>query len=623
MVRIPVIAGFGGVSGAGRTSFHHGYRRLVIDALDTATAAQTYTSLAALMQLDIGSGAISDQHKQHMLDHTLIRRVEKALFDVDNIAYNKRVPIRVEGSQTAAFITKARNIPERLPTNWQVSRLDDVNVRVEVTGDSEFMMPSTRESLVQAAGQLPSGFDPGTLYAARSHPRGLQMAVYGASDAVQSMGIDWADICRKVAPDQISVYAGSAMGQLDQNGHGGMLGARFDDKRTTSKHCPFGLAEMSADFINAYVLGSMGNTGTYVGACASYLYNLKQGVADIRSGAARVVMVGNSEAPVVSDVMDGYAAMGALATDQALLDLDANLNLTAANHRRAARPFSSNCGFTIAESSQYTILMDDELAVEMGATIYGAVTDVFVNADGHKKSIASPGVGNYITMAKAVASVRGLLGDESVQQRSYVHAHGTSTPQNRVTESHILNETAKAFGIERWPVAAVKAYLGHSLGVSAGDQLMAALGVWSDGVIPGITTIDHIASDVHDSNLQLSNTHLNVGAQSMDSTILNSKGFGGNNASATIIAPHIVTAMLDKKYGTAGITQYRKRNESVVEKATAYNALALKGEALPIYKFDHNVMGGDDIEISSRHIKVPGYDEAINLDMTSPYADLI
>ena len=35
-------------------------------------------------------------------------------------------------------------------------------------------------------------------------------------------------------------------------------------------------------------------------------------------------------------------------------------------------------------------------------------------------------------------------------------AHGTGTPQNRVTESAILNETARAFGIEGWPVAAVK-----------------------------------------------------------------------------------------------------------------------------------------------------------------------
>ena len=50
------------------------------------------------------------------------------------------------------------------------------------------------------------------------------------------------------------------------------------------------------------------------------------------------------------------------------------------------------------------VLFDDRLAMELGATVFGAATDVFVNADGHKKSIAGPGVGNYITMAKAVAA---------------------------------------------------------------------------------------------------------------------------------------------------------------------------------------------------------------------------
>ncbi|HNF09694.1 MAG TPA: hypothetical protein PLX36_10580, partial [Pseudomonadales bacterium] len=34
MVRLPVIVGFGGINPAGRSSFHHGYRRLVLDVLD-------------------------------------------------------------------------------------------------------------------------------------------------------------------------------------------------------------------------------------------------------------------------------------------------------------------------------------------------------------------------------------------------------------------------------------------------------------------------------------------------------------------------------------------------------------------------------------------------------------
>jgi acetoacetyl-[acyl-carrier protein] synthase len=40
--RLPVIVGFGGVNAAGRVSFHHAYRRMVIDALGEAESDGTY-----------------------------------------------------------------------------------------------------------------------------------------------------------------------------------------------------------------------------------------------------------------------------------------------------------------------------------------------------------------------------------------------------------------------------------------------------------------------------------------------------------------------------------------------------------------------------------------------------
>lgn len=619
MPRLPVIIGFGGVNPAGRSSFHHGYRRLVMDALTNADSEKTYRSLAALMKMEYGESLSSDQ-KKYILAHSLIRRIEGAAFDCNEVVWNKRMLVSPSSDGAISFISKTRSLPDVVPEGWQVIDLGDGTSRVNIDRKTEFLTPTTRRAPVQAAGQLPTGFNPGDLYQARSHPRGLQLSIYGASDALLSTGVDWETICSKVAPDEISVYAGSAMGQLDQDGHGGMLGGRYNDKRTTSKNCPFGLAEMPADFINAYVLGSVGNTGTYVGACASFLYNLRQAVSDIQTGAARVVMVGNSEAPVVSDVMDGYTAMGALATDQALMNLDGT---STPDYRRSSRPFSSNCGFTMGESSQYIMLVDDELAMELGATVYGAVSDVFVSADGFKKSISSPGVGNYITMAKSMAAARSLLGEQSIRERSYVQAHGTSTPQNRVSESHILNETAKVFGIKNWPVAAIKAYLGHSLAVSAGDQLMATLGLWEHGILPGIGTIDHIADDVFDSNLQLGSEHIEVGPEGMDSTILNAKGFGGNNASATILAPHIVNRMLEKKHGKKAIKSHLAKNEAVREKAKAYDESAMLGEALPIYKFNHNVVSGEDITLTDSNISIPGYGNDISLPTSSIYSDLL
>ncbi len=621
MAKLPLIVGFGGINAAGRSSFHHGYRRMVFDALDQASANRTLQSLASLMRLPCDSAPSAEQ-KRFILDHTLIRRIEPDWFDPERAPLNRRLPIE-GGAQPLSFVTKARNLPQILPPNWTVTDLDGRSVRVDITGDTEFLLPDTEALSVQAAGQLPTGFDPGTLYQSRNHPRGLQLSVFAASDALGSLGIDWETVCSRVAPDQISCYAGNALGQCDENGNGGMLGARYRGKRVTSKQLPFGLLEMPADFVNAYVLGNIGNTGGNAGACATFLYSLRQGLDDIRAGRARVVIVGSSEAPILPDVIEGFAAMGALAQDKDLLALDADKGLTQPDWRRAARPFSTNCGFTIAEGAQYIVLMDDELALELGATIYGAVTDVFINADGHKKSISGPGAGNYLTVAKSCAMVRTLLGEESLRQRSFIQAHGTSTPQNRVTESHIFNEVAKLFGIESWPVAAIKAYIGHTLGPASGDQLAATLGVWADGLIPGIKTIDHIAADVQRSNLLIGSEHIEVGVEGIDSAILNAKGFGGNNASAPVFAPHIALKMLAKHHGAAAISAWRKRNEGVREKAAQYDATASSGDLKAIYKFDHNVMGGDELDLSKHAIAVPGFGHPVDLDLATPYSDWI
>jgi acetoacetyl-[acyl-carrier protein] synthase len=491
---------------------------------------------------------------------------------------------------------------------------------VQIHGQQDFLLPTHREFEVKAAGQLPTGFEPGNLYPSRSHPRGLQMTVYAASDALGSIGIDWETILGHVAVDKVSVYAGSAMGQLDGAGAGGMIKARYNGQRVTSKYCPLGLAEMPADFVNAYVLGSLGNTGASMGACASFLYNLRHGIDDIRSGRARVAFVGAAEAPITPEVMEGYAAMGALATDKGLRQLDGLESNSQPDHRRACRPFADNCGFTIAESAQVVVLFDDELAMELGATVFGAATDVFVNADGYKKSISGPGVGNYITMAKATAALRAILGEKSLRNGGLVQAHGTGTPQNRVTESEILSRTAAAFGIDSWAVAALKSYLGHSLGAASGDQVTATLGIWHHGVIPGITTIDGIADDVRQDKLAFSVEHREIDTEQQHYAIVNSKGFGGNNASATLLSPATTRRMLQSRYSASEWQRWQSANEAVLESQRRYDQGMIDGTVDPVYRFDHGVLLDGDVELEPGRMLVGG--QAVDLDFSSPYGDM-
>lgn len=226
-------------------------------------------------------------------------------------------------------------------------------------------------------------------------------------------------------------------------------------------------------------------------------------------------------------------------------------------------------------------------------------------------------------MAKATAAARAIVGDKALRERSFFQAHGTGTPQNRLTESHIINETAKHFGIERWLTGAVKSYLGHSIGCAAGDQIISSLGIWHSGLFPGITSIDHIADDVHHDALHLPMQHVHVGKQGLDVGIINAKGFGGNNASATLLAPHIVEQMLAKRYGSEKMKAHKKLNEKVAEKAQNYDDAACQGKAETIYRFDYQVCDAQDVQFTAEKMTITGFEQAISLEIESPYADLL
>ncbi len=615
MSRLPVIVGIGGVNPAGRVSFHHAFRRIVIDAISAADADDTYASLAALMRLN--DDPADPSTREYIRDNTLIRRI--SLFDPTNVVRHRQATVSATDERGVRFVVAKRNLPERMPSNWRVEALDNRRVTIWAGQEASVLFPEHTTSRVTSAGQVPTGFEPGRLYPSRSHPRGMELAVFGASDAVHSLGLDWNELRARVRADAFAVYAGSAMGQLDDNSNAGLMQAPLKGRRVTSKQVAFGLPEMAADFVSAYTIGNVGAIGGVIGACATFLYNLGRAVDEIRAGKLRVALVGGAEAPVVPEIIEGYRVMGALAEDEALMALDGSDTV---DNRRACRPFGNNCGFTVAEAAVYAVVCDDALALELGANIHCAAPAIYVNADGFKKSISSPGVGNYLTMAKAMAMARTILGEDSLRRRTFVHAHGTGTPQNRVTESRILNELAGVFGIENWPVAAVKSVLGHSMAPASGDQLACALGTWAYGRVPGITTIDAIADDVSHDHLRLPTEHFELPGDDIDGIFVNSKGFGGNNATGLFLSPAVTRRMLEKKHGARAMAAHAESNATVRERAFDYDAAMTRGETDVLYGFGEGVIDGDDLGLSETELRVPGYAHPIPLDAENPFPDM-
>lgn len=572
MQKLTVIAGFGGINTAGRSSGHQAFRRIVLDALSAQEQLDTLNALAQLMGLEQHS-QIDESWRECIKQGTLIRGWDNLSWDANAVPFHEP-------------FTDADGRP-----CWRLSH---------------------KRLAVQSAGQLPKGFNPASLYPSRHHPRGLQMAIYGISDTLGQLGLDWDVIRQHLAPDDIAVYAGSVMGQQDDCGHGGMMQAALLGKRTSSKQCALGLSDMTADFINAYVLGNVGATGSASGACASFLYNLRLALDDLHSGRRRLVIVGNSEAPLVPEIVEGFHAMTALITEQKLRALDGLSSDQTPNYARSSRPFGQNAGFTLAESAQFFVLTDDELAMELGLSIYGAVGDVFIHADGFKKSISNPGIGNHLSVGKAFAYAERVLGIEALQQGSFMHAHGSSTPANRTSESELLNRLAQCFHIDKLPVTAVKAHLGHSLAPASADQLMTCIGTWSQGIIPGITTTHAIADDVECSNLNILLQHTEIDVQRTPLAFINAKGFGGNNATGVIISPQQTNRWLQQKYGNQAWTEYQHKNEAVQHAAQQWHLDTTQGLTSPRYQFGEQVLDSQDIDIDQYNVRLPNWTQPIS-----------
>lgn len=633
MTALPVIVGMGGVNAAGRTSFHQGFRRIVIDKLNAQARQETFVGLATMMNilthtnnalvdntgLEVARADVEKHFGKQILAGTLIRKIEKNHFDPDATQWQQKMTMQAT-EHGITFETRARDLPSPLPLTWKITELEDKRVRVDIAGQVEIKHDSERDNPIKAAGQFPTGFAPATLYNSRYQPRGLQATIFGAADAIHSTGYSWNELADKVNPDQVGTYSASVFGQVQAEGHGGMMQSRLRGERVSTKNLALGLNTMSTDFINAYVTGSVGSTFTSTGACATFLYNLKAAVQDIQAGRIRLAIVGSNDCAVTPEVIEGFGNMSALANEEGLKKLD-GITEGEANHRKTSRPFGDNCGFTIGEAAQFIILMDDALAIETGCKVMGSVADVYTNADGIKKSITAPGPGNYITMAKSVALAASVLGNEAVQQRSFILAHGSSTPQNRVTESLIYHRIAQSFDINDWPIAAPKAYVGHTIGPASGDQVAMALGIFEHRIMPGITTIDKVADDVYNERLHIATEHWHC--QQMDVAFINSKGFGGNNATATLFSPEVTLSMLEKRHGHEAMSCYQDKLSQVEANQNDYRIKADNAEFELINQFGQGVLSDEDLELDAKHIALKGFAHPINLVNKNPFADMI
>lgn len=247
------------------------------------------------------------------------------------------------------------------------------------------------------------------------------------------------------------------------------------------------------------------------GACASGNYAIGIGARMIRDGECDFVLAGGADAPILPELIHGFANMNATIKvhpqDRAYSD-----------PAQASRPFSADRrGFVLSEGAGVVMLVADEAVQSYGLVPLAEVLGIGWTSDAYH--FTSPNPETVILAVRKAVDDAGLQPDDI----QYINAHGTSTPKGDRTEVQCLREV---FGknIEKIPVSSNKSQLGHTLGATAAIEAALTIeGMHKSIILP---TINHIT----DPDLADIDVVPNVARkQKYEIALSNAFGFGGTN----------------------------------------------------------------------------------------------
>ncbi|MGA8242013.1 MAG: beta-ketoacyl synthase N-terminal-like domain-containing protein [Desulfobacterales bacterium] len=313
-------------------------------------------------------------------------------------------------------------------------------------------------------------------------PRTHQLARMAADQAMAN--------CRE-APD--AVVVGTTTGGMRTTED--LLKEGVDNPAAYRWHAAGSVAEDIADRV-----GCKGAVLTVSTACSSGAVAFKMALEMLRTGKARRVLAGGVDS-LCRLTYYGFSALK-------LID------------PLGARPFDKDRrGMSVGEGAAMLLLVADDsrnaVAEFLGA---GLSCDAY-----HPTAPHPEGRGAYAAMVSAIADAGLAAADVD-----YINLHGTGTPDNDLAEARAVE---RLFGDRPPPISSIKGAAGHPLAAAGALAAVTAAICIDAHLIPANTGACH-----PDPELRLAPVTRPRQA-ALGTVLVNSFGFGGNNAAVVIGAP--------------------------------------------------------------------------------------
>ena len=244
-------------------------------------------------------------------------------------------------------------------------------------------------------------------------------------------------------------------------------------------------------------------------ACATGLHSIIYAAKDIMLADSDVMIAGGTEGIITPLGISSFTNMQALCKEYN------------EEPHRASRPFDlERKGFVMGEGAGMLVLESLQHAHERGARIYAEVAGYGLSSDAYH--ITAPGPDAYeIARAMQLAIDRAGL---SYRDVDYINAHGTSTPDNDVSETKAIKKVFKDHA-HKVKVSSTKSMMGHLLGGAGAVETAACLLAIEKNVAPPTINYEH-----PDPECDLYYVPNKAEPCEVNVAINNAFGFGGHNA---------------------------------------------------------------------------------------------
>ena len=174
----------------------------------------------------------------------------------------------------------------------------------------------------------------------------------------------------------------------------------------------------------------------------------------------------------------------------------------------------------LGEGGAVFVLEKTSAAVRRGARRYAEVSGFGATSDAHHMVIPCP------EPKQGIAAMRQALTNAQVEPHEidYINAHATGTPVGDICEAKIL-QSVLGTAVTKVPISSTKSLTGHLLSAAAAIEAVTCLVSLEKQLIPPTINLD----DPDPECAMLNHVRNEPQSRSIDVTVSNSFGFGGNN----------------------------------------------------------------------------------------------